>query len=268
MNNRPDTSLGPPLIGRTHTGTMFAESFYRIRTILLSAGDPVPRSILVASALQCEGRSTVAANLAIACAAPGRSVLLVDSDLRKPVQHSIFELENARGLAQVLCGEGDGELLVRQVRPCLDLLSSGSLPADPCGLIGSDVMARLLAFVREKYDLVILDSPPVSQFADAVALAQRVDAIVFVVRSSSTHRDDADRALKELSKVNPRIVGAVLNAVPGHSTTGMTPAGKIHSLPVAARGSSAAWSVDIVQADVQAAPTEISGVEHASPAPL
>jgi len=242
---------------------MFAESFSRIRTVLLSPGEAAPRSVLVASALHGDGRSTVAANLAIACSTPGRRVLLVDSDLRKPVQHSIFELENNHGLAQSLCTEGNGELLVRQVRPSLDLLSSGPSPADPCELIDSDVMTRLLAFVREMYDLVILDSPPVREFADAVALAQRVDAIVFVVRSSSTHRDEASRALKELSRANRRVLGAVLNAVPDRSVTG-----KADPLPFHRSGPSAAPSVPRPQASAQAVPVDPDHTEPAPAAPL
>ena len=263
MKHVLDTSLRPPLIGRAHAAPTLAESFHRIRTVLLSDGDAAPRSVLVASALHGDGRSTVAANLAIACSTPGRRVLLVDSDLRKPVQHSIFELENTHGLAQALSTEGNGELFVRQVRPSLDLLSSGPSPADPCELIDSDMMTRLLEFVRQMYDLVILDSPPIHEFADAVALARRVDAIVFVVRSSSTYRDEASRALKELSRANPRVLGAVLNAVPNRSLAGKADPVRLHrrGLPIAAKAPQP-------QASVQAVSVAPDPAKSAPAAPL
>ena len=214
MTRRMHTAHLPPLIGGATASASLGEAFYRIRTALLADGDAAPKTILVASTLPGDGRSTVAANLAIACAGPDRSVLLVDADLRHPVQHVRFGMENVRGLAQVLYCDGDGELHVTQVRPCLDLLASGPLPADPPDLLASQTMARLMDFLRDKYDLVVLDSPPVSAFADAVALAQWVDAVVFVARSSHTHREQAGRALRQLSKSNPRVLGVVLNAVP------------------------------------------------------
>ena len=202
-----------PLLSSRAGSPSLAEAYCALRTNLsFLAGDAV-KTIMVTSALPREGKSTVAANLALACANADKQVLLVDSDLRNPTQHINFALENTAGLAQVIQHGNERDLLVRSIQPRLDVLTSGPLPANPPDYLASDMMPALLGFLREHYDLVILDSPPVLLVADAVALGQWVDGVLFVIKAANTRPDQANKAIKQLRRANQNLLGVVLNAV-------------------------------------------------------
>lgn len=206
MTDNPAITTGISRSASTH------ESFYQLRTNLSLVPGPPVKTVLIASALPREGRSTVAASLALACAEGARSVLLVDADFRNPCQHANFNINNVSGLAQVLGRADMHECQVKQVHPWLDVLTSGPLPANPPDLLASPVMTGLVQFLREKYDLVIFDSPAVARVTDAVALAHAVDGVLLVIKAASTTRQQAHSAVSQLRRANPRILGAVLNA--------------------------------------------------------
>jgi len=214
-NNKKTQLLSP-----ADSDPALAESYRLLRTNLFSLDADQTRTIMITSALPGEGKSAVAANLAGVCANGYRQVLLVDSDLRKPTQHAYFGVSNAVGLAQALrpprLGEDNSqEVTVQQVQPGLDILTSGPVPPSPPDQLASDTMAQLVQFVRAKYDLIIFDSPPVLTVADAVVLARYVDGVVLVVKAAHTRRDQAGEAIKKLTRANTKLLGVVLNSVPG-----------------------------------------------------
>ncbi len=188
------------------------ESYRLLRTHLFSLNDGRTRTIMITSALPREGKSTVAANLAMACANGHKRVLLVDSDFRRPTQHVRFGIENNVGLAQALRNDRP-EILVHHAQPGLDVLTSGPLPANPPDRLASDTMARLVEFVKSKYDMVILDSPPVLPATDAVILASRVDGVLLVIKASYTRREQAAEAVRQLKGASAKLLGVVLNSV-------------------------------------------------------
>jgi len=187
------------------------EAYRLLRTNLLYLAIDRPRAIMVTSALPQEGKTTVAANLARVCCDGGTRVLLVDGNLRRPALHKFFALDNSFGLTQAL--EEERHVVVQQAEPGLDLLTSGSLPDNPPDILASESMMELITFVKEKYELIIFDSPPVLSVSDTIILAKRVDGILLVVKWSATRRDHAAEAIKCLARANQNILGVVLNSV-------------------------------------------------------
>ena len=172
---------------------------------------------MITSALPREGKSVVAANLAVACANGHKNVLLVDADLRHPAQHECFGMDNSVGLAQALKPSRRGEdcsqeVMVHQALPGLDVLTSGPLPTSPPDDLASSAMTRLVHFVKRKYNLIIFDS--------ALVLARHVDGIILVVKAVHTRREQADEAIKQLTRANSNLLGVVLNSVYGKKIAG------------------------------------------------
>ncbi len=192
-----------------------AECYRNLRTsILFSAGRPVPRTILVTSAVAGEGKSTTAANLAVVMAQSGRKVLLIDADLRRPALQRYFVRRESRGLIRVL---KDGLKLEEAVQPSeienLDLLLCHGLPSNPSELLGSDKMQCLMNEMKSRYDSIIIDSPVVISVPDAVILAARAEAVVMVHCPKTTDRDMVLFAREKLEEVSANILGLVMNRV-------------------------------------------------------
>lgn len=191
------------------------EAFRTLRTnIGFASVDRPVKLILVTSSTPEEGKSTVVANLGVVMAQAGNSVLIVDADLRKPTQHHIFEVINSRGLVNIMV---QGEELSEVVHPGpiegISLVTSGPIPPNPSELFASDRMAGFLSGLKEKYDFVLIDSPPVIAVTDPVLLAAQVDGVVLVVKAGVTRVDLINSALEQLKKANHRFLGAVLNRV-------------------------------------------------------
>lgn len=206
------------LFAHVHPKSPIAESFRTLRTnISFSALDRSCRAIMSTSAGPEDGKSTVTANLAVVMAQAGSRVLLVDCDLRKPVQHKYFEMDNHRGLTNLLVQDLELSDVVRSTLvDGLWLLPSGPIPPNPSELLGSHKMAGFLKNVVAQYDTVLVDAPPVIAVTDASVLAPLVDGVVLVVKSGVTRIDMIKDARAQLETANARIIGVVLNQVKMH----------------------------------------------------
>lgn len=191
-----------------------AESIRVLRTNLLFASvDHELGSLLVSSPVPGEGKSFVSSNLAVAFAQTGQRVVLLDADLRKPSLHRIFDLVNNVGITSALISDmvSLGTLVQQTVIPELHVITSGPLPPNPSELLSSTKMERLLRQLEEQYDLVVVDSPPVTVVSDTAVLASRADGVLIVLSADRSRRDLARNALAALDQVNARVLGAVLN---------------------------------------------------------
>lgn len=193
-----------------------AESYRRLRTNLqfleLAEGR---RSIVVTSSLPGEGKSTTTANLALALADAGRSVVLVDADLRKPSIARYFDLEGAVGLTTVLIGEAEvDDVLQPWGDGKLQLLASGEVPPNPSEILGSDAMVRLLDELSSRFDVVLIDSPPLLPVTDAAVLGRVAGGVLVVASTMNVHKAQLKQALTQLEAVGVRVLGVALNRVP------------------------------------------------------
>ena len=190
-----------------------SESYRALRTsVQFSRPDTVVETILVTSASPGEGKSVTAANLALVLAQSGRRVLLVDCDLRRPTVHKKFGFTREPGLVQhVFDGNKIDPAVLHQPADDLWVMSAGTLIANPSELLSSRRMREVLDDMREQFDIVILDAPPVLAATDAVLLSTQADATLVVVRSGSTKDYDLDNALEALRGVGAKVIGTVLN---------------------------------------------------------
>ena len=171
------------------------------------------KAIVVTSSVSKEGKSTVSANLAIAMAQLDRRVLLVDADLRHPMQHHIWNLANAVGLSDVIVNQAGFSIAVREVMDNLDVLPSGVIPPNPLTLLDSKRMASLIKEFSKKYDFVIFDTPPVVLAADALSLSKMTDGVLLVSRPGVLDRVSAAAAKEFLAQSGQEILGLVVNGV-------------------------------------------------------
>ena len=190
------------------------EAYRGIRTNLqYSSVDTNLTSLLITSATPGEGKTTTAANLAIVLAQSGRSVILVDADMRKPRQHTLFELPQSPGLTDAIVASHTPP--TRYVRatnvPNLSLLTSGKVPPNPAELLGSQRMQQLIAQLHEQAEMIIFDAPPVLAVTDAQVLANQVNGVVLIIDSEQTSRATVARAVEALARTNANLLGAVLN---------------------------------------------------------
>jgi capsular exopolysaccharide synthesis family protein len=192
-----------------------AESFRSLRTsVLFSTPAAPPKVILLTSASSGEGKSVTSLNLAATLAESGSRVLLIDADLRRPTCHYTLGVGNLRGLSNFLAGQAELASVISSLeRPRLDFLPAGPTPPNPAELVGSARMREALAQMREDYDFVIIDSPPVIPVTDAVVLSRESDGIVLVVKGHDTPLELVRRARDQLAVANAHLIGAVINNV-------------------------------------------------------
>jgi capsular exopolysaccharide synthesis family protein len=199
-----------------------SEAYRTFRTNLQFARLDAPlKTILVTSSGPSEGKSTTVANLAITMAQMGTKTILIDSDLRRPVLHSIFNLQRAPGLTNYLAGNVPWKEIVQETPiENLSLLTCGVLPPNPSELLGSKKMKNLLEELKEKYDMILFDSPPVIAVTDAAVLSTLLDGVVLVSSSGSTSKEALQRAITLLENVKSRLIGGVLNKIKVESVYG------------------------------------------------
>ena len=190
-----------------------AESYRTLRTnIQYSSFDKEIRTIVVTSSEPGEGKSTVVGNLALSFAQSYKSTIIIDCDLRKPSLHKKFRISNMAGLSDILIGRKSLVEAVNQYNENMHIITSGKIPPNPAEMLGSKAMERLIAELKEIYDVIILDSAPLQAVTDAQILSTKSDGTILVVRAEKTKRDSVASAKELLDKVNANVLGVVLNA--------------------------------------------------------
>jgi capsular exopolysaccharide synthesis family protein len=205
-----------PMLASSHVPHDFGESFRALRTSLISkySGEGT-KIVLVTSAQPLEGKTTTAANIAMALAYGGSRVLLVDADMRRPGLHRPLRLTNERGLSQVLTGQARvRDVIQRTVDPNLLAITAGKTPPNPSELLASERMKTLLTNLSHgPFDWIIIDTPPVLAVTDAVILAPAVSGVTIVIGAEMTRRRLAERAIETIMQTRPRYAAVVLNKV-------------------------------------------------------
>ncbi len=195
-----------------------SEAYRSLRTNLLFTSPDRPLQVLgLTSAGPSEGKSLTASNLALAFAQLGKKTLLVDSDLRRPVLHHIFNQPREPGFTDLFMSEPNLEtintIVRKEIRKNFSLITAGIFTPTPVELLGSQKMAQLIDFFRADYDLILFDTPPVVAVTDATLLGTKTDGMLIIIKSHHTDREIVIRAINNLQNVGVRIVGAVLNNI-------------------------------------------------------
>lgn len=209
-----------------------AEAYRSLRTAVQFSAPPGQlKTLLITSPTPGDGKTTLVSNLAIAMAQAGKKTIVVDVDLRRPTQHEIFNCKNTTGLSALLAGRCSLETAIQRTSvQNLEILPCGPVPANPAEILNSREFGEMLEQLADKYDYVVIDSPPVHTVADARIIAASCDATVMVIKAQTAHRRQAESARDLLVSVGARIIGVVVNDLPrrpshpygGGSSTGGT----------------------------------------------
>ena len=204
------------LITHVAPKSSFAEGIKSLRTnIMFMTGDRSPRVMLVTSPGPSEGKTLISTNMAIAMAQSGLKTVLIDSDLRRPRVHKAFNLENSNaGLASLLDKTATLDDAINKTEvPNLDMISCGPIPPDPSERLHADSFGPLLEELKERYDRIIFDSPPLGAVSDALILSHRVEAVILVTKYGQTRRELLRRSIEQLETIGAPFMGCVLNNI-------------------------------------------------------
>ena len=203
------------LITEHNPKSPISEGYRMLRTnIEFSTISHKQQIIMVTSSKPGEGKSTTCANMAVAFAQANKKVLLIDADLRKPSQHLIFNKSNRSGLTTALFNQLELQDIIQfSVTDNLSIIPAGPTPPNPSELLSSEQMAELLKKARERYDVIIIDTPPIMSVTDAQIVATQSDGVVLVIDSGKVKKDVALKAKASLSHVKARLIGVVLNKI-------------------------------------------------------
>jgi capsular exopolysaccharide synthesis family protein len=192
-----------------------AEGYRILRAKLdLKVQNGIGPSLTMLSGGPGEGKSTTIYNLAIVCAQAGQSVILVDCDLRRPTLHELIGVSNERGLSNFLRGEGEAvEFVQRSAIPKLQVLTAGNMPMSEIGVLAGDKIRHMLDDLKQRYDLVLIDAPPVLGISDGSIIAREVDYVILVIQHRRYPREISLRAKRAIEEVHGNCVGMVLNCV-------------------------------------------------------
>jgi len=206
-----DLQLGPAL----QTNPEIVEAFRSLRTSILLSANPVPKMILITSALPGEGKTSTTINLGATLASLGSRVVIVDCDMRRPACHRSIGVENKPGLVQCLTGHVGLEEAILPVPgvPGLSVIPCGPIPPNPAEILSSPLAGNLLRSLQSRFEYVLVDSPPLLSVADGRILSTLTDAVVLVVRAHETQYEVVRRARALLYGAGARILGVALNDV-------------------------------------------------------
>jgi capsular exopolysaccharide synthesis family protein len=217
-NGAKSTALAAPnneLLSDHEPISSFAESYRALRTsLLLSSAEHAPRTMLITSSHPSEGKTTIVANTAISLAQTGAKVLVLDADMRRPRCHKILNAKNDMGLSTFLSRDIRLESAIQEHGiPNLYVLPAGPVPPNPSELLSSIKLRILVSELEDRFDHIIIDSPPVIHVTDALIISPHVDGVVIVVKGGQTPREAVMRAKQALLDVNAKVFGVVLNCI-------------------------------------------------------
>ncbi|MBJ6361981.1 CpsD/CapB family tyrosine-protein kinase [Paenibacillus sp. MAHUQ-46] len=206
---------GRNLITITNPRSPISESYRTLRTnIDFSSIDEQVQIIMVTSAGPGEGKSTTISNLAVTYAQTERRVVLIDADMRRPTAHHTFQMSNRHGLSSILAQQATYHEIIQDTDiPNLQVLTSGPIPPNPAEMMASRRMSVLLNELRQNYDIILIDTPPLLAVTDPQIIASKSDGVIIVVDYGSVKKDAAMKAKANLENVNARILGVVMNNV-------------------------------------------------------
>lgn len=206
------TIEGIERVPHEHPRLSVSEAYRALRTALLLSSARQLQVVTVTSPGSGEGKTATSTNLAVVMAQLGRRVLLMDGDLRKPRLHEVFQVSNRKGLVNILAGgEDPSSMLLQTDVPHLNLIPAGPMPPNPSELLSSDRMQELLERARSRFDLVVIDTPPVLAVTDATVIGAQSDGVVLCLRAGKVLRHDARTCRDRLLMAEVKVLGAVLN---------------------------------------------------------
>lgn len=216
----PDAKTHPLIVQGDPQSTR-AEAFRTLRTNLqfVDAANH-PKVMVFTSSLPGEGKSTTTANLALTLGASGANVCVIEGDLRRPRLLQYMGLEGGVGLTTVLIGDAELDDVLQPFGHNVQVLGAGPIPPNPSELLGSDPMRAVLDELRQRFDYVIIDAPPVLPVTDAAVVSRLADGAVMVVGAGVIKKEDLHRALESLETVGARVLGLVMNRVPTKGADG------------------------------------------------
>lgn len=210
-----------PLFVANEPQSALAEAYRSLRTNLqFSTSSGLPRSLQITSAMPSEGKSSATSNLGTILANSGKTVLIIDCDLRKPSQHKNFKLDNSVGVSNYLTNQSNFEEMIKDCAVSnLFIITSGPIPPTPVELLSSENMDLLMEQAYEKFDIVLLDSPPVIGISDALVLAQHAEATLFTIAYNQTKKDNILASFKRLQQSGSNIIGGLFTKVKSSSNS-------------------------------------------------
>jgi capsular exopolysaccharide synthesis family protein len=189
-----------------------SEAYRTLRTSLLYSLVDLPRqTVVVTSAGPREGKSTTCANLGVVLAQADKRTLILDCDLRRPTMHNMFNLRNFEGVVNVLAGERGLKEVSYEILPNLKVVTSGPIPPNPAEILSSERFAELLSGLREEFDFVLMDTPPVQLVSDPLALASQADGVLLVLDVRNTRKRVLKQTVRRLQAVGANVLGTVMN---------------------------------------------------------
>lgn len=194
------------------TNFAIKEAYKAARTnLVFSLASAEEKVVVITSCSPSEGKSTNCLNMAITMSETGASVLLIDADMRKPVQHSLLKLDNKNGLSSILGGivYDISKVINRNVRPNLDILTAGPIPPNPAELISSVKMDQLIELVGKHYDYVFIDTPPINVVTDALLLNGKTAGIVFIIKEGHTTHVEIRETLEKARLTDAKVLGFI-----------------------------------------------------------
>jgi len=213
ISTQPEKKLHRTLIVYHEPQSVAAESFRTLRTNIQFIEPGKIKAVMITNSSKAKGKTTIISNLAISMAYTGKEVLLVDTDMRKPMLHRLFNCSNEKGLTTIFKGENLDDCIQKTCVEGLSLLTCGPLPSNPAELLNSDFMTEIVTLLKQKYEMVLFDSPPVIAVTDPAILASKVDGVMFMICLRGVSKQQAKKGIDLLKRVNANILGLVFNMV-------------------------------------------------------